>query len=201
MNYPDHPKCDPDAIESIDSFHITPGQERVFFKGPDYCGQRVKSCEWHLQHRRPQLVVGYWRKQAKLHRSRCRRNCKHGDRQCVIQRSSWHVFRVHDYRLNGPNNHQLLVQRCGYTKSQATWEPYAEIWESRYELVREYFHKQGQDLPLDLEPHISDTSDDEEPKETQVEEEPRETQIEVPPREPQIKEEPREIQIKVESDN
>ncbi|KAM0229612.1 hypothetical protein ACHAPO_009876 [Fusarium lateritium] len=91
--------------------------------------------------------------------------------------------------------------RCGYTKSQATWEPYAEIWESRYELVREYFHKQGQDLPLDLEPHISDTSDDEEPKETQVEEEPRETQIEVPPREPQIKEEPREIQIKVESDN
>ncbi|CEI63340.1 hypothetical protein FVEN_g12609 [Fusarium venenatum] len=78
------------------------------------------------------------------------------------------MFRVHGYMLNGPNDHRLLVQWCGYTKDQATWEPYAKVWTPRHELLQDYFHKHGRGLPLDLEAHVSDTSDEEEPQEIEI---------------------------------
>ncbi|OBS25982.1 hypothetical protein FPOA_06512 [Fusarium poae] len=173
------PSCDPASIRSIDAFHITPGQERVIFRCTDDKGPQAIISEFHLQRKRPQLVQGFWRKQGNL--LPADRNDERGDRHRVTGLASWHVLRVHDYRSPGPNEHELLVQWCGYTKDQATWEPYAKVWESRFEIVEEYFEKQGRDLPVAIDRHESDTSDDEEAD--------------------QIKEEPREIEIKRENDD
>ncbi|RGP81313.1 chromo domain-containing [Fusarium longipes] len=175
------PSCDPNAIVSIEGFHITPRNERVIFHCTDYNDCQVIISEYHLQRNRSQLVQGFWRKRGNLIPTEP--GDDRNDRERVTGLKSYHILQIHDYRINEAGDHQLLVHWCGHAKRQATWEPYHHIWDCRHELVEEYFQEQGLAVPFDLPKEYDPTSDEEEARDESVQQAPRII------KEPRIKEE------------